>query len=68
MMSAAREQKKTILLLHEGNTTTLAISARLDRPVAQNPQVIQIQSDLLIFLVPRRLLWETPSGLPNPSL
>ena len=58
----------TILLLHEGNATTLAISSRLGQPAAQKPQVIQIQSDLSISLVPRRTPWKIQSDLPHPSL
>ena len=47
---------------------TLVLPSRLGRPVARNPQVIQIQSDLPISLVPRRLPWRIQSDLPNPSL
>ena len=57
-----------LLLHHKENPPTLATSSRLGRPVARNPEVIQIQSDLPISLVPRRLPWRIQSDLPNPSL
>ena len=37
---------------HKKNSPTLATSSRLGRPAARNPEVIQIQSDLLIFSFP----------------
>ena len=41
-----------LLLHHKENPPTLATSSRLGRPVARNPEVIQIQSDLPIFWLP----------------